>query len=128
MKKTILVVDDSAPIRYLLEAMLGQRYKVYTATDGLTACMWLSAGNVPDVIVTDIQMPNMDGLELARNLSSNLLYSDIPVVLLTGMQIGENIDLYPNVVQVMSKPFDPPRLMDVIEKQLTVSQTVIVAE
>ncbi|RBL88009.1 response regulator [Chitinophaga flava] len=127
MKKTILVVDDSAPMRYLLEAMLGQRYKVYSAIDGLTASKWLSAGNVPDVIVSDIQMPNMDGMEFTKNLSSNLLYSDIPVILLTAMQLDE-VTLYPNVVEIMSKPFDPLKLLSLIEKQLIVSPTVIVAE
>ncbi|WP_212004154.1 response regulator [Chitinophaga sp. HK235] len=127
MKKTILVVDDSAPMRYLLEAMLGQRYKVYSAIDGLTASKWLSAGNVPDVIVSDIQMPNMDGMEFTKNLSANLLYSDIPVILLTAMQLDE-VTLYPNVVEIMSKPFDPLKLLSLIEKQLIVSPTVIVAE
>ncbi|MBP1650972.1 MAG: two-component system response regulator [Bacteroidetes bacterium] len=46
MKKKILIVDDSAPMRFLLEAMLGNKYKVYAATDGLTATMWLSSGNI----------------------------------------------------------------------------------
>ncbi|MBC9915453.1 response regulator [Chitinophaga sp. G-6-1-13] len=127
MKKTVLIVDDSAPMRFLLEAMLGQRFRVYSAIDGLTACKWLSAGNVPDIIVSDVQMPNMDGVELTKNLSANLLYSDIPVILLTAMQL-EEVTLYPNVVQLVSKPFDPLVLMKIIDQQLTVSPTVIVAE
>ena len=74
MKKKILIVDDSAPMRFLLEAMLGNKYKVYAATDGLTATMWLSGGNIPDLIITDVQMPNIDGWQLAKNLAGNALY------------------------------------------------------
>lgn len=127
MKKTILVVDDSAPMRFLLEAMLGHRYKVFAATDGLVATMWLSNGNVPDLIITDVQMPNIDGWQLAKNLSANSLYSDIPVIVLTGMEINENVPQYPNVARVLNKPFDPIKLMEIVDEQLDVRPRVSIA-
>ena len=125
--KTILVVDDSAPIRYLLEAILGQKYKVCTSPDGITALRWLSRGNVPDLIISDVQMPNMDGLEMSRNLYSNLLYRDIPVILLTGMQLSEDMVPDLNIVQIVNKPFDPAALLEVVERQLTTRASAIVA-
>lgn len=126
-KKTILVVDDSAPMRILLEAMLGHKYKVFAATDGLVATMWLSNGNMPDMIITDIQMPNIDGWQLAKNLSGNALYSEIPIIVLTGMDLNGNMPLYPNVAKVMSKPFDPVRLVEIVDNYLHSKQSVSVA-
>jgi two-component system chemotaxis response regulator CheY len=126
-KKTILVVDDSAPMRILLEAMLGHKYKVFAATDGLVATMWLSNGNMPDMIITDIQMPNIDGWQLAKNLSGNALYSDIPIIILTGMDLNGNVPLYPNVAKVMSKPFDPVRLIEIVDQYLHTRQSISIA-
>jgi two-component system chemotaxis response regulator CheY len=127
MKKKILIVDDSAPMRFLLEAMLSSRYKVYAATDGLTATMWLSNGNIPDLIITDVQMPNIDGWQLSKNLAGNALYSDIPVIVLTGMDLKDNVPLYPNVAKVINKPFDPIKLIEVVDNQLRTSQSVSIA-
>jgi two-component system chemotaxis response regulator CheY len=126
-KKTILVVDDSAPMRILLEAMLGQKYKVFAATDGLVATMWLSNGNMPDMIITDIQMPNIDGWQLAKNLSGNALYSDIPIIVLTGMDLNNNTPIYPNVARVMNKPFDPVRLIEIVDQYLMARLPVSIA-
>ncbi|SEW40702.1 two-component system, chemotaxis family, response regulator CheY [Chitinophaga sp. YR573] len=126
-KKTILVVDDSAPMRILLEAMLGHKYKVFAATDGLVATMWLSNGNMPDMIITDIQMPNIDGWQLAKNLSGNALYSDIPIIVLTGMDLNNNTPIYPNVARVMNKPFDPVRLIEIVDQYLMARQPVSIA-
>jgi two-component system chemotaxis response regulator CheY len=126
-KKTILVVDDSAPMRILLEAMLGHKYKVFAATDGLVATMWLSNGNMPDMIITDIQMPNIDGWQLTKNLSGNALYSDIPIIVLTGMDLNNNTPKYPNVARVMNKPFDPVRLIEIVDQYLMARQPVSIA-
>lgn len=118
MKKTVLVVDDSAQLRMLLEAMLQKTYKVYAAADGLSALMWLSNGNIPDIIITDIQMPNIDGKELIRILHNNVLHNDIPVIVLTGTKIDEDPLVTPNVMNVVTKPFDPKKLMDMVAQQL----------
>lgn len=127
-KKTILVVDDSAPMRILLEAMLGQKYKVFAATDGLVATMWLSKGNIPDMIITDIQMPNIDGWQLAKNLAGNALYSEIPILILSGMDLSNNtMPIYPNVARVISKPFDPVKLIEIVDQFLHSRQQVSIA-
>lgn len=128
MKKTVLVVDDSAQLRMLLEAMLQKKYKVYTAADGLSALMWLSNGNIPDIIITDIQMPNIDGKELTRILHNNVLHSDIPVIVLTGTRIDDDPLVTPNVVNVVRKPFDPKKLLDMIAQQLEKPELVAVQQ
>lgn len=120
MKKVILIIDDSAPILFLLEALLGKKYAVVSATDGLSAMMWLSKGNHPDLIITDLQMPNIDGLELVKHLRSNELYDSIPVIILSGATITqENTDSIMNSVShFVRKPFDPMNLLKIVDESM----------
>lgn len=128
MKQIILIIDDSAPIRYLLETILGRKYTVVSANDGLAAMMWLSKGNRPDLIVSDIQMPNIDGVELVRFLSSNELYSDIPTILLSGRHLPDDEkDVLYKVTEFISKPFDPIKLMASVENAIKVSGNLVAA-
>ncbi|WP_343307697.1 response regulator [Chitinophaga niabensis] len=118
MKQRILIIDDSMPIRYLLEAMFRKEYNVVSAQDGLAAMAWLSKGNMADVIITDLAMPNVNGWELLDYLADSHLYKDIPVVVLSGSMNDrtESItELYSNVHEVMRKPFDPVELMEKVE-------------
>lgn len=118
MKKKILLIDDSLPIRFLLEAMLDKKYSTISAQDGLGAIMWLMKGNTPDAIITDLAMPNVNGWELLDYLSDSDLYKDIPVVVLSGSIETETtaiMDRYSNVVEVMAKPFDPVQLLTKVE-------------
>lgn len=118
MKQRILIIDDSMPIRYLLEAMFRKEYNVVSAQDGLAAMAWLSKGNMADVIITDLAMPNVNGWELLDYLADSHLYKDIPVVVLSGSMNDrtESItELYSNVYEVMRKPFDPVELMEKVE-------------
>ena len=127
MKKTILIVDDSAPIRFLLESILGKQYKVYSAPDGLTAMMWLSRGNRPDLVVTDIQMPNIDGWELVSYLNGNVLYDDIPIIVLSGSQVDEarEQELQYKVADYIRKTFDQVKLLESIQKNIQTPLSVL---
>lgn len=118
MKQRLLIIDDSMPIRYLLEAMFRKEYNVVSAQDGLAAMAWLSKGNMADVIITDLVMPNVNGWELLDYLADSHLYKDIPVVVLSGSMNDrtESItELYSNVHEVMRKPFDPVELKEKVE-------------
>ena len=118
MKKKILIIDDSTPMRYLLEAVLGKEYSVVSAQDGLAAITWLLNGNKADLIITDLQMPNIDGWELLDYLSGSYLYQDTPVVVLSGFYPEKINDLsarYNNVREVIQKPFDPMQLLNKVD-------------
>ena len=102
--------------------MFSKKYEVFSAQDGLVAMAWMSKGNMPDLIVSDLQMPNIDGWELIRFLSESYLYKHIPVVVLTGIV---NVGMPDGNVQGMfKKPFDPTELMkavgEIFQKDLAV--------
>ncbi|GBD97800.1 MAG TPA: response regulator [Nitrospirae bacterium] len=118
MGKTILIVDDSASMRQLVTfALKDAGYDVIAAVDGKDAIVKLS-GTKADMVVTDLNMPNMDGIELIKQIRSTAAFKFIPVVMLTtesqesrkqeGKQAGASGWLV--------KPFTPEKLIDVIKK------------
>ena len=84
MAKTIMIVDDSPLMRASLKANLELGgYKVEFAGDGVLALTQLKNGVKPDLIITDINMPNMGGLELIKNLRTLPGFRFTPVLVLT---------------------------------------------
>ncbi|MFA7586551.1 MAG: response regulator [Novosphingobium sp.] len=79
----ILTVDDSASMRALLNhALIGQGFDVVQAEDGMAALEWLATNNV-DVVITDINMPRLDGFGLIERLRSGSRFRDHPILVLT---------------------------------------------
>lgn len=113
MRKKILVVDDERTIRMLLENYLGQTYDVTAKSDGLDALNWLNTGNIPDLIIADINMPRMDGFAFVENLRASGYFKEIPVIMLSAsesstekvrfLRLGAN--------DYMVKPFNPEELL-----------------
>jgi len=84
MAKSILVVDDSASMLMSLKTTLTMNgFQVETAGDGKAALEKLKGGAKPDLILTDINMPNMGGLELIKNIRSLANFKFVPVLTLT---------------------------------------------
>lgn len=117
MKKKILVMDDELSIRMLLENFLSKSYDVITKNDGLLGIKWMEEGNMPDLIVADIQMPNLDGYELIKNIRSSGFFKDVPVIMLSGIESSQEkvkcLKLGAN--DYMVKPFNPEELSVRIE-------------
>ena len=120
MKKKILVIDDELSIRLLLENYLGKTYEVTTKSDGLEAMKWLQDGNLPDLIVADIQMPNLDGIQFIQQIRSSGFYKDIPLIMLSGIESSqEKIKcLKMGANDYVVKPFNPEELSIRIELHL----------
>ena len=84
MAKTILIVDDSLTMTMSVKSSLEMNgFVVQTAADGVQALTKLKGGLKPDLIITDINMPNMGGLELIRQVKSLPGYRFIPILTLT---------------------------------------------
>jgi len=118
MSKTILVVDDSGSLRQMVVFSLRSvGYQVVEAVDGQEA-FDLAKKQVFDLVLTDQNMPRMDGLTLIRSLRALPQYQQVPILMLTtessdemkarGRAVGAN--------GWMVKPFDPKRLIEVVKK------------
>lgn len=79
----ILLVEDHAPLRTLLDLYLTRRgYRVETAGDGLEALEALGR-ELPDVVITDLNMPRVDGIELARRMRADPATRSIPIIMVS---------------------------------------------
>jgi len=119
MKPTILVIDDEENIRILLENFLSQDYNVITKSDGMDALEWLE-GNLPDLIVCDVQMSNMDGYQFLEKLRQRGFTKHTPVIMLSGNEESkERVKCYKLGAQdYLTKPFNPEELEELIKKNL----------
>lgn len=106
-KPTLLVIDDNADIRALIEGQLGDEYNVISASDGLQG-LRTATKYVPDIILCDVMMPVMDGLECVRALKEEVSTSHIPVLMLTACTLDEQrVAGYENGADAyLSKPFN----------------------
>lgn len=111
-KTTILVIDDNPDIRALVTALLGGEYVVLTASDGQKG-LKAAEKYVPDLIICDVMMPVMDGLECCRRLKNEESTSHIPVMMLTACSMDEQrIQGYDcGADAYLSKPFNAKVLM-----------------
>jgi len=118
-RKTVLVVEDSITARSLYVNILeAVGYAVSSAVDGIDGYTKLINGNF-DLVVTDVQMPKMNGFELTEKIRRDERYSNIPVVLVTGLESGDDkkrgIDAGANAYVVKSS-FDQNNLLEIIER------------
>ncbi|MFA9388880.1 MAG: response regulator transcription factor [Prolixibacteraceae bacterium] len=119
--KKILVVDDKPSISDLIVQLLHKKYDVNTKLDGLEALSWLQEGNIPDLILTDLQMPNVDGIELIKKVKASGYFSDIPIIVLSSKDSSKDrVEcLKLGAEDYIMKPFNPEELLIRIEKVLS---------
>lgn len=116
-KANILIIEDHDAVRLLLGITFKRQFNVVTKRDGLEGLAWLSAGNFPDLIILDMQMPRLNGLGFLRQLRSSGMFNQIPVLLVSGnndaIQNAELFDL--GIVDFIPKPFDPTLLYEKVK-------------
>lgn len=118
MTKCVLTVDDSKTIRDMVGFTLKNAgFDVMEAEDGEKA-LNVVAGNKPDLIITDLNMPNMDGLTLIQRLRSMPDFKTTPILMLTTEQGDDKKNQGRSVGATgwLVKPFDPDKLIQVIAK------------
>ena len=120
MGKHILIVDDSTSVRQMVEATLkSANYDVTAAKDGLEALNFCKRNNY-DFVLTDQNMPNMDGLTLIKSLRNIGSYTKTPIVVLT-TEASDSMKAQGRAAGAtgwMVKPFDPAKLLEVAKKVL----------
>ena len=117
MALDILIVDDSAAIRKILQRVLGQAEipvgSVYEAGDGAAALEILQSQKV-GLILSDINMPNVDGLELLRRVKSNEQWRQLPVIMITtegaAAKVQEAVEL--GATGYVRKPFTAEQIKE----------------
>ena len=109
---SILIVEDNPELLQFLSKEFSSLYNVYTATNGLDALKVTEEHNI-DIIVSDVMMPEMDGIELCDKLKNNLATSHIPVILLTAKSDEKSTlsGFKSGAEAYIAKPFDPQLLI-----------------
>jgi two-component system chemotaxis response regulator CheY len=116
--KTIMTVDDSASMRQMVGLVLrGAGYAVVEAADGADGLSKLEGQDL-GLVLSDINMPNMDGLEFTRQLRAMPQYKFVPIVLLTTESHPEKKQegKAAGATAWIVKPFDPEQLLTVVKK------------
>ncbi len=120
MGKKILIVDDSMSIRQMVEVTLkGAGYDVDTAADGKIALDKCQTTRY-DFVLTDQNMPNMDGITLIKSLRGMASFRTVPIVVLT-TEAGDTLKAQGKAAGAtgwMVKPFDPSKLLAIASKLL----------
>lgn len=120
MAKVIMTVDDSASVRQMVSFTLQQAgYEVVLAVDGRDALAKLNGGGV-HLVLTDLNMPNLDGIGLIRQLRADARYKFTPIIMLTTESQGEKKQAgkAAGATGWIVKPFQPEQLVAVVKKVL----------
>ncbi len=116
--KVIVVVEDDLPIQDILVRALGARYTVHRADDGAQALALLEALPPVDLVVTDLMMPRLSGLELLRRLKADPARRGIPVIFLTARTAGADVAeaINAGARSYLTKPFKLKELLAQVDK------------
>jgi len=125
-RKVVLIVEDEKDVQVFLNELLNEKYNVLIANNGVEAIEIIKK-EVPDVIISDIMMPEMDGMELCEKIRSNIDTCHIPLIMLTaknsiihrieGLESGANA--------YIPKPFHPDHLQVRVQKLLEEKELIL---
>jgi two-component system chemotaxis response regulator CheY len=118
MAKTVLIVDDSESIRELVGLTLeSSGYKVDKGVDGVDALKLLDGREI-NLVITDLNMPNMDGIQLIREVRKREGYSAVPILMLTteSQAVKKEEAKLAGATGWIVKPFVQEKLLDVVKK------------
>ena len=119
-KKKLLLVDDNLIQLSIVEILLRKNYEVTTAKSGKEALDYLLQGLVPDLILLDILMPNMDGWEAFGRIKAISLLHNVPIVFLSAINEKAEIDraFEMGAADFITKPFNGKEFLERIKKAI----------
>ncbi|MCX6154998.1 MAG: response regulator [Candidatus Kapabacteria bacterium] len=120
MPKTILIAEDSNSVRkFITLALKLDGYRVIACSDGMEALEKLPTEEV-NLIMTDLNMPNIDGLKLIKTVRENPEYQDLPIIILSSLSKDEDINkgLEAGANSYLIKPFNTKRVQYEVSKYI----------
>lgn len=119
-KPLLLIAEDNPDVRFLIADACKPHFKVITAENGISA-LEMATEKIPDIIITDVMMPGMDGMDLCKELRGHDLTSHIPIIMLTarGDQQAKLTGLKTGADAYLTKPFDDEELIVRLQSLLT---------
>lgn len=119
-KKTILALDDELSILKILDFYFGKNYNVVSKSNAKVALEWMQQGQLPDIIIADMNMPDLNGLEFIAQIRASGFFKDIPLIMLSGNEgTADKIKcLKAGADDYLVKPFNPEELEARIENIL----------
>lgn len=110
--RKMVIVEDDKFMQSILLKYFGNTFKVEVFADGIDALSHLQQGNIPDLVLTDLNTPKMGGLELISQIKASDFFNSIPVIVLSGEESSEMIVkcLDAGADDFVVKPFNPKEL------------------
>lgn len=118
VRKNILVIEDHDSIRMLFQRYFSKSFEVTVKKDGFEGLAWLSLGNIPDLILLDMSMPRLNGIDFLNNIRNSGFFRDIPVIIVSGEEDTRIIDqcFQLGICDYVTKPFNLISLNDKINQ------------
>ncbi|MEI6821644.1 MAG: response regulator [Bacteroidota bacterium] len=118
--KKILAIDDEKSIRFIIENTFNKEFEITTMSNGKEALYWMQSGNLPDLIICDVEMPVMDGFEFVKKVRSSGFFDDIPLIMLSGKEESKDkIKCFEiGADDYIIKPFNPKEIIARIKRRL----------
>jgi CheY-like chemotaxis protein len=114
-RKTILICDDEPALRELIRASMDDGFEFAEASDGIVA-MQLAQQLDPDVVILDLMLPRLSGLEVLARLNEDERLRDVPVLVITAWNETRDAVLAAGADDFVTKPFDPEDLRSAVNR------------
>lgn len=129
--RRVLLIEDDALLCWLLEKILKGKFQVTVMNDGLEAWKWLTSSEAtPDLIVSDLKMPSLTGLELLENIAGHDVLKNVPIIIHSGYEDSSKrkrcMDL--GAFSYLVKPFEPEYLVSEVERAIESRREDILAK
>ncbi|MCP4438420.1 MAG: response regulator [Aureispira sp.] len=118
MRKTVLIVEDHPFMRSLLIQLFIGKYNITCVDNAISALQWMDSNNTPNLIISDLLMPEMDGFELLNSIRASSFFQKVPIIILSGLNKSQNRMrcLKLGADDFIPKPFNPDELLFKVNK------------
>lgn len=112
-QRTIVVIEDDVFMQAILEEILGDIYITKIFADGMEGLAYLQAGNIPDLIIADLNTPRLSGLQVIEQVKCSDFFNSVPIIILSGEESSEKRIkcLESGADDFIVKPFNPAELL-----------------